>query len=281
MYRGCFLRRRERALRGASPVGSTLLLALLILGGLVATSVVMGAIVVTRLRTIRLMDDRVLASYAAESGVEDLLYQVRKASNLTSITAERALDRGAVWQRTGRATVEELLVTVPRDAVEQLDLFDPSGALDQAVGIQALRLYVQRPDPSAWLEVTWVPWLASGAWAPSMGRALFGPSELESERRVDLLAHPIGGAAVAYRVRIRAIAGSLGTVRIRATSDRDGQQLVSFPARVQARSVGRRGNAQSALQVSFPARFPLAPIFDYVVFSECDLVKGDEVRCPQ
>ncbi|MBI4433700.1 hypothetical protein HY632_02925 [Candidatus Uhrbacteria bacterium] len=280
MYRYIHAVFRVGTRRTPCPSGSTLLLALLILGGLVATSVAVGAIVVTRLRTIRLMDDRMLATYAAEAGVEDLLYRVRKVSDLSGIAAERTLERGAQWQRTGRATVDELFVTIPRDAVEQLDLFEPSGALDTAVGIQALRLHVQRPDPNAWMEVTWVPWLASGSWSTAVGRVLYGPSELESERRVDLLAQPFGGAAIAYRVRIRAIAGTLGVVRVRATADRDGQQFVAFPARVQATSVGRYGPARSALRVSFPARFPLAPMFDYVVFSECDLVKGDEVRCP-
>jgi len=259
--------------------GSTLLLALIILGGLVATSFTVGTIVVTRLRGVKAIDDSVLASYAAESAVEDLLYAIRKREQRTGLDASGTLPNGAAWERTVEATTQELFLDLTADDAQQLDLFDPSGDLTP-VSVRTLLLTAASPSPDAWLEVSWVPWLDGGTWSPAIGRVLFSPAELQSQKTVDLTSPQFGGTPVAYRVRFRSIGGNVGRVRMTAASDADGRTAVAFPSRIRATVVGAMGNARYATRVELPSSFPLAPVFDFVLFSECDIVKGGTINCP-
>lgn len=267
---------RARMIRGSAP-GSTLLLALIILGGLVATSLTVGTIVVTRLRGVKAIDDSVLASYAAEGAVEELLYDVRKRDKRTDLNASGTLASGASWTRTVEATSSEAFVDLADNDTQQLDLFNPSGDLTD-VGIRTLLLTAVAPSPDAWLEVSWVPWLDTGAWSPVGGRVLFSPEELRSQKTVELAAPPFGGTPVAYRVRLRSFSGSVGRIRITALDASGG--AAAFPSRIRATVVGTMGSAQYATRVEFPTSFPLAPVFDYVLFSECDIVKGGAINCP-
>lgn len=267
--------------RGGERSASTLLLALIILGGLVATSLTVGTIVVTRLRGVKAIDDAVLASYAAEGAVEELLYDVRKRDKRTDLNASGTLSSGASWTRTVEATSSEVFIDLADNDTQQLDLFNPSGDLTD-VGIRTLLLTAVAPSSDAWLEVSWVPWMSgTDVWSPVTGRVLFSPTELQGQKTVDLMSPPFGGTPVAYRVRLRNVSGTVGRVRITAASDVGGLIAVAFPSRIRATVVGTMGSAQYATRVEFPTSFPLAPVFDYVLFSECDIVKGGTINCPE
>jgi hypothetical protein len=185
-------------------------------------------------------------------------------------------------------TVPELTLTLTREVIEQLDLFGSSGVLGET-GIRFLEIVpIGTPDPRAWLEVSWVPWLGDRqTWAPAVVHPAIGPSDFGSDGVVlDLSALPVGaggGQPVAYRVRFRALHADIGPVRVRALRVRefDGKDpSVPFPSRIRAVVRGTFGTASSATIVEFPPRTPLAPVFDYVLFSECDIVKGDHAACP-
>ncbi|MDP3771046.1 MAG: hypothetical protein Q8R16_01980 [bacterium] len=261
--------------------GATLLLALIILGGIVATSLTVGTVVITRLRSVKMIDDSILASYAAESGVEELLHALRKEGRRTDLNGTGVLANGATWERTVDTTMRELFLVLEQDATEQLDLTATSGALE-VVDVRTLLITATAPAEDAWLEVTWLPWLNTGSWAPTLGRVLFSPSELasQSQKIVDLRSQPMDGDPIAYRVRLRSIGASVGSVRIRAASDALGTNEVAFPSRIRATVVGTVGATRYAARVEFPAWSSVTPVFDYVLFSECDIVKGGVVDCP-
>jgi hypothetical protein len=157
-------------------------------------------------------------------------------------------------------------------------IFDPSGDLTP-VNVRTLLLTAPAPSSDAWLEVTWVPWLESGAWPPTIGRVLLAPSKLKGRKTV-VQPLPTGGTPVAYRVRFRGLGGRVGTLSVRAASDLDGKNEVDFPSRIRATVVGAMGSARYATRVELPSSFPLAPVFDFVLFSECDIVKGGAITCP-
>lgn len=263
------------------PRGATLLLALLILGSLTATSLVIGLAATEGLRSVKAIDDAVLASYAAESGVEALLYDVRRRGVRSGFATEGALGNRSRWTRSVTTSVPEVFVTVAKDDSVQLDVIEPGESLT-AVDVRALLLTPTAPAAGAWLEVTWSPWLDTGRWGAVVARKLFGPSELTAGREVlvDLRSAPIDGNPVAYRVRLRAVTADVGAVRIRASRDTDGRDLVAIPSRLRATVTGSAGTARQAYRVELPLRSPLLPVFDYVLLSECDIVKGDEVQCP-
>lgn len=259
--------------------GATLLLALIILGGIVATSLTVGTVVVNRLRAVRAVDQSILASYAAESGVEELLYVVRKEGKRAALDANATLGNGATWARSVESTTRELFVTLEENGVEQIDLLPVTGAI-ASVDIAALLLTAQTPATDAWLEVTWVPWLSDGQWSQRVGRVLYSPEDLKSRKTVKLRSVPTGGEPIAYRIRFRALGGRVGTVSVRASSDEDGRNEVDFPSRIRATVTGTMGGARYATRAEFLPWSPVAPVFDYVLFSECDIVKGGQITCP-
>lgn len=271
----CTIPRRDRS-------GATLLLALIILGGIVATSLTVGTVVVTRLRGVRAIDQSVLASYAAESGVEELLYDVRKRGQRTNLDVResdpRRLENGATWTRTVESTTREIFITLEESSVEQLDLLPITGTI-ASVGVRTLLITPEAPSEDAWLEVTWVPWLESGA-SPAVGRVLFSPEELSGRKTVDLQSVPMGGTPIAYRIRFRGLGGRVGTLAVRAAIDIEGKNEVDFPSRIRATIVGVMGGARYATRAEFLPWSPVAPVFDYVLFSECDIVKGGTINCP-
>ncbi|MFH1430228.1 MAG: hypothetical protein ABIG71_01730 [Candidatus Uhrbacteria bacterium] len=270
--------------------GATLLLALLILGGFVTTAVSLSGIVLAQLRNVRAIDQSTVALYAAESGIEDILYRVRKEEQYEGLDGEGTLENNSAWTRDVAEEVGERTMFLNQDIAEQVDIFPISGDFGESVEVKSLlidaldrRIGGLPGSEHAWLEVTWVPWLQTGEWADSIGRALRGPTDLENPVVVDLWQHPSGETPFAYRVRLRALEADLGYVRIRASSDQIGSEenLVSFPSSIKAISIGRYGGSRYALQVEFPARLPLAPAFDYVLFSACDIVKGGSgAACP-
>ncbi|MDO8462876.1 MAG: hypothetical protein Q7S96_01190 [bacterium] len=269
--------------------GSTLLLALLVLAGFMATSFAIGSVVVNRVRAVRQVDQAIVASYAAETGVEDLLYRVRREQQLDGLDGTATLDNGASWERTVAETVDDRFLFLTEDASRQMDIFPMSGTFDATQSTELVRSLVVTPidimaagvPSSAWLEVTWVPWLRTGAWAESIGRLLLSPSDLASgDVVVNLLQHPVGEEPVGYRVRFLARSDDVGTVRVRAATDVLGETLTAFPSGIQATVRGTFAGTRHALRVEFPARLPLASTFDYVLFSECDIVKGGTVSCP-
>jgi len=259
--------------------GSTLLLALVILGGIVASSFAIGTATTNRLRGAHAVDQSVVASYAAESGVEELLYAVRREGRRESLDANGSLESGASWARTVEATTREHFLTLEENGVGQLDLLPISGTI-APVGVRTLLITAQAPASDAWLDVTWVPFLASGDWSSAVGRVLLSPAELQNRKTIDLHALPTDGAPIAYRVRFHGLGGRIGTLSVRAASDAGGANEVRFPSRIRATVVGRMGSAQYATRVEFPAWVPVASVFDYVVFSECDIVKGGTITCP-
>lgn len=266
---------------------STLLLALLVMAGFLATALTLGTVVITQLRSVRAVDSATLASYAAESAIEDILFRVRREHMLEGFAPAGELPNGTSWTRTVVDEVPERFVHLRKDATAQLDLFPTTGAITEDIGVRSLVLTaIDRATglpgtEQAWLEATWVPWLASGGWAESFGRALRSPSELAADTVVDLTQHPTGEPAYAYRVRFTALNADLGTVRVRASSDTDGDPIVPFPSGIRVVAVGEASGNRSALLAEFPARIPLSPTFDYVLFSQCDIVKGSTPSCPE
>jgi hypothetical protein len=55
---------------------------------------------------------------------------------------------------------------------------------------------------------------------------------------------------------------------------------VAIPARIVLNSTGKYSTVRQAIRVTMPRRSPMSGLYDYVLFSECSLVKGDEAVCP-
>ena len=82
-----------------------------------------------------------------------------------------------------------------------------------------------------------------------------------------------------YKLRLRAMNADLDNVSIQAYDGANNP--VSLPGRIEIDVTGVFGQTRRSLQASMLHGAPLSGIFDFVVFSECSLVKGNRpISCP-
>jgi hypothetical protein len=91
------------------------------------------------------------------------------------------------------------------------------------------------------------------------------PQVIDNDFRSDL----------AYRVRLRAKVCDIADLAITAyQNDNAGGAVVPIPSRVAVESTGTFGTARQSVELRLPRLQPLSGVFDYVVFSQCSLLKG-------
>ncbi len=91
--------------------GYTLLVALLVMGIIMASSIALSGIVMQGLKISHELDDAVVAFYAAESGIEENLYFISSGLACKSDAPSPAFASGASWVRTCTGTTEKILQT--------------------------------------------------------------------------------------------------------------------------------------------------------------------------
>ena len=120
-----------------------------------------------------------------------------------------------------------------------------------------------------------VGWLPGGVWDP-FNSATVGISTQQ---------HVGGSAALSipspdklYRLRLLARKGDLENVQIRGYDAADAP--TDLPGRVKIDSRGSFGGVEQKILVALPRQTPLSGVYDFVVFSECSIVKGGSISCP-
>ncbi len=255
--------------RGARQRGTVLLMALIIMSGVVISSMGVGSLIVSSLQQSRSLDNGITAYYAAESGVEDGLYAVRHQDTLpASVTTARTLGNNATWTRT--VTSSESVVyagTISQDAVYEIALYDPE-ASTTSLNIGSL-------------QVTWSDSCSgcSVVQTSLVGWKSGGPVLWDPNATVNLYTWSGSGVAIAvpdttklYRFRMTAKNADMQNVQIRALDT--GGAPTNVPGRVRIDGLGTFNQNTQKLTATLPRGVPLSGIFDFVVFSECSLVKG-------
>lgn len=265
--------------------GTVLLMALVVMSGVVISSVGLGSLILSSLQQTRAIDSASVAYYAAESGVEDALFTARHrdaAGHLAdgqavlpaNVSAPKTLTNNATWTRavSGRESVI-YAGTVPQDSFIEVALYDPDAqTTSQDIG----RVQIDWSDSCGGcsvLQSSLVGWQSGGPviWDPNAATALYTWN--------------LSGASITladpnrlYRLRLEAKKAAMENVQIRAYNGAGG--ATTLPGRVRVDAVGSFGNVKQKLTATLPRRVPLAGIFDFVVFSECSLVKGGAISCP-
>jgi len=269
--------------------GSVLLLALLVMSGVLIVGASLGTISVLNLRQARVIDDAVIAFAAAESGAEQTLYQLRRvgASSATLnaspdhddsvVDSGVPMGNGARWSRTLESTETTIFAAIPKDRSYEVVLWDPEDPSEPA-GVQSLVFtWDDLCGGTSGLEVLATGWDpgASGGFNPSV--AFHGDSPAltflhTGSQVVDADFMP----SLAYRVRLRAKTCDIFNLAITAYDDdvpSNGAQ-VPIPSRLAVESVGTFGTARQAMELKLPRLQPLSGAFDFVIFSQCSLLKG-------
>lgn len=263
-------------IRSASGRGTVLLMALVVMSGVVITSMGLGSLILSSLQQTRAIDSAAVAYYAAESGVEEAIYAARRPGGAmpATVAGPVTLTNNATWKRT--VTGRESVIyagTIPQDGILEVALYDPDApTTSQNIG----RVQVDWTDSCSGcsvLQASLVGWVSGGpiVWDPNATTTLYTWNS--------------GGASIPtadpsrlYRLRLSAKKAAMQNVQVRAYDG--GDAPTTLPGRIRIDAEGSFGNVKQKLTASLPRKVPLAGIFDFVVFSECSLVKSGAISCP-
>lgn len=260
---------RHRKISRPENRGTVLLLAVLIMSAVVTTSIGLGSLIMNSLAQVRAIDNSIISFYAAESGVEEALYRARRREELpAAVTVPETLSNNAAWTRSVSDKESVIYATLPQDQFLELDLYDPS---DETSAGGIAKVTVNWTDSvGASIRVTAIPWtpMANFVW----------------DQNAVTYTYTGGSAAIsldpakAYKLRLRAQHATLTDVRIAAFDLSDVQ--LELPGRVKIDAQGEYGGVRQVLSVTLPRKTPLSSLYDFVIFSECSLVKGGSISCP-
>lgn len=263
-------------------------MALLVMSGVLVVGASLGTISLLDLRQARVTDDSVMAFGAAESGAEQTLYQLRRAGtdsstltanpNDTSSTVYSGVPmaNGSKWSRKLTASETTVFADIPKDKSYEIVLWNPetpsspAGAEsmtfswdDDCGGTSGLEVLVAGWDPAA--VGGFDPILAFHGTSPALTFLRTPPRVVDNDF----------DAGKAYRVRLRAKTCDISNLAVSAYSaDNAGGGQVPIPSRIAVASTGIFGTASQAMELKLPRLQPLSGAFDFVIFSQCSLLKG-------
>lgn len=252
--------------------GTVLLFALMIMSSVIVTVSGLTAIILSSLQQARAIDNAIVAHYAAESGIEEAMYSLRRLDTMpTSQATPQALTNTATWTRT--VTPSEPVVyagTVAQDSLVEMALYNPDQPTT-ATNIDSVEIsWTDSCSHCTYIEETLVD------WNPTGGAVVWNPNPATYKHTSSPAI--IAAAGKLYRLRIIARGGDIQNVQVRAWDS--SHAAVAVPGRVRLDAFGNFGQVQQRLTVTMPSQTPLSGLYDYVVFSECSLVKGGPITCP-
>jgi Tfp pilus assembly protein PilX len=252
--------------------GTILLFALMIMSSVVVTVSGLTAIILSALQQARAIDNAIVAHYAAESGIEEAIYQLRRTDAMPASQATpQVLSNTASWTRTVSPSEPVVYAgTVPQDSLVELALYDPDQPTT-ATNIDSVEIsWSDSCGNCTYIEETMV------AWNPTGGPVVWDTNPATYKHTSSPAV--IAAAGKLYRLRIIARGGDIENVQVRAYDS--GHAALNVPGRVRIDAFGKFGQVQQRLTVTMPSQTPLSGLYDYVVFSECSLVKGGPITCP-
>lgn len=268
--------------------GSILLLALLVMSGVLIVGASLGTISVLTLRQSRVIDDSIIAFAAAESGAEQTLYQLRRAGTETTTLnanpddasgaqyAGMPMTNGSKWSRSITASETTLFASVPKNRVYEIVLWNPESPATPA-GVESLTFsWDDVCGGTSGLEVLATGWDPAGVGGFNPDVAFHGTSAaLTFLRTTPWVIDNDFAASRAYRVRLRAKVCDIFNLAVSAYSaDNASGAQAAIPSRVAVAVSGTFGTARQAVELRLPRLQPLSGAFDYVIFSQCSILKG-------
>ena len=251
-----------------SQSGSLLLMSMLILSGIVTAASTMGIVTIQNLRQSIVVDQGLVAYYAAESGIEDGLYELRKNETaVTGLPLSGALANTATWARSVTATLPSLQKNIKQNDSWEINLYDADTSLSPLSNpIKSVKI-AWTGSGTEWLEAEVEPWTTGGVLDTPVKTLFSGVSNPAVVNLQD-------ATTVLYRLRLKALYSNLTDVTVTAWSGLDaaGSQ-VSIPAQITMISTGSFRRTKQAVRALMPQRSPLSGVFDYVLFAEDSLVK--------
>ena len=279
-------------------MGNVLLLALLVMASLITAGIGISAIILDEIRQARNIDFSVLAYYAAEASSESALYKLRKENAVLTcpglvesceptgycsggggepcLYSSGALTNLATWARNFTDRDLSIYSKIKKNEVLQIDLYDPD-RIAWAAEVESVKVeWSDSCGNCSWVELAFVD------WRPGVG---VDWANNRTKFQYSVAGSPIINNAFvstkAYKIRIKALYGDINNLTFTAWSENNaaGTQK-EIPARVVLNSTGTFAVSKQAIKMTMPRRSPMSGLYDFVLFTECSLVKGEEPACP-
>jgi len=277
--------------------GSILLLAMLIMTGSLVTGLAIGNIIISEVRQSRNIDDAITAYYLAESGLEQSVYLYRKDNatfnlNIDSINpgdpaptnpSDCYFDAVNLSGNCNAYTQESpsTSLTILPNSVQQVNFFNE----DLTTGYPIESIEIDWLDANAdnaiepWLEMEVIE-LTSNFLTASNYPVIFvqkcgaGPVCTPIDSSTYSVAANYFDPNQNYIIRLRALYDTV-KVTVTAYDGISGTGSITATKAVDIFTTGEFRTSQQSLKATLATGVTTTkPFVDFVLFSECDLVKG-------
>lgn len=246
--------------------GYSLLLATLITSAVLSAASLLAGVVVSEIRQTQEIASGIAAYVKAEEGIEKAIFMLRN-TDLTLAEIEAKLTDVTLEAETRPQYVD----------IKENDF--ASFSITPGTPISEVTPRIVKWDLAdtacvSWIEVTTVGWdRSAGALEP------FNTSRSLYSRASDFVGG-VGGGSLTIPFLAT---GDPVEVRVRALyCDIDQLGVEQIPGRVRIRGIGVEGRAKRSVETLIVRYPPLSGLFDFAVFSECSVVKGENFPsvCP-
>jgi hypothetical protein len=252
--------------------GSTLLLSLLVMSTILVVAVSLSQLIAIEAALTRSNNETVVATYAAESALEQGAYRVRNTSDTTAnLTGSSVLGNQASWTRSASNNIGALILRqLPKNLSRGFDFFDSD--TPAAAGKESVKITIDSCDGTEWIE---------------LGYQQFNPTTFTFGNFQKFRYNcPAGSnsviynngimAASAYRLYVRYVQGTpdkLNRVTVVGCAADDGGVPCNLPGVVDITAIGSYRGSTRIMDLVMPRLSPVSGIFNYGVFSECQIIK--------
>lgn len=237
--------------------GYSLLLAVIITSAVLSTATALAGIILSEVRQTREVGDAIAAQITAEGDIEAGLFVLRKGS-FELLQANEELWKSGAGHEAYEAPplrpfrIEENdFISLPisssdRPSTMKINRWDPGDTCENEGG-------------ESWIEVSTIAWDPENSANPFQTshspRAHSDYAQNESVLEILVPEHTV-------EIRVRALYCAIE------------QFNVDLPTRVILRATATRGAVRQTAEVTVPRSTPVSGLFDFVIFSECELTKG-------
>ena len=279
--------------------GTVIILAIVIITAVIAAASIFGNLIVKEIRQSRLIDQSIQAYYLAESGAERALHQTRIREAVPDC---QEIEKGTCIEASGRCSVDldipcitnnkgslgsvvegnwsvdvsnenQTQFLLEKGKTFQIDLFSPQQVKDANINeiqvlseLSGLTLFGELINMTNILNI-------SGA-ANCQNVVAVVKDQVDTPKRFYSLDGKDIVPECSYAFRLSYPFSSVGNQSVIAVSiyNTSGEQM-DIPSRLIINSSAQYGRSQQTITIRTPIRPPLSGLYDFVLFSEEEVVK--------
>ncbi|HMB26134.1 MAG TPA: hypothetical protein VKP03_01830, partial [Patescibacteria group bacterium] len=151
---------KYKNIKNKSQPGNVLIYSLLVIAAILSTTVVISNFLQTSIKQSQTIVNAQKAFYAADSGVEKLLYTIRKQEILPDFE-DCSVPLSCRWEKSDKLVLERRL-DLEKNKSTQIDVFNPENN-DMGTKLESIGLDWQ--GTNTWLELSLIKWPAEQSFS--------------------------------------------------------------------------------------------------------------------